>query len=246
MPAERYFIDELLQSHEIKILRGTEFHHLVHVMRTRKGEQVELVNGQGLLARTIVKEIRKDQALLLIEQIEQEPPPSIQVILAQAIPKLNRLDFILEKGTELGVHAFWLFPGQQSVKKDFQGKQLERLKAITIAAMKQCGRLYLPDLQFKPPLANWQPLQGTLFFGDVDPAAPLLGETWRQACLNSPIIFFTGPESGFTLEEIKWLKQMGAQGTKLHDLILRTDTASIAALSVIQHLICLSLTELKQ
>lgn len=235
MPVERYFLRESLHPHETKTLKGTEFHHLAHVMRTRKGDEIELVNGQGVLAQAIVQEIRKDQAHLLVQSATQEKPGTKQVILAQAMPKLNRLDYILEKGTELGVDAFWLFPGQLSVKKEFQGNQLERLQAILISAMKQCGRLYLPTLEIKPALDQWQNVEGTLFFGDVEEKAPLFAHAFEEKSLSFPIIFCTGPESGLTAAEINHLKALGAQGVKLHQSILRTDTASIAALALIQH-----------
>jgi len=237
MPAERYFIEEDLNLHETKILKETEFHHLVRVMRAKKGELVELVNGRGSLATGIIQEISKDKAFIVIQDLVTTAPRTTSVILAQAMPKINRLDFILEKGTELGADEFWLFPGQLSVKKEFFPHQLERLQALTIAAMKQCGRLFLPKITLKPELNQW-PLQveHRAFFGDVDPQAPLFSQQWNQTGhLGSPIIFFIGPESGFTDKETTLLKQKGVQGVRLHSNILRTDTAPIMALSLIEH-----------
>ncbi|WP_068468234.1 RsmE family RNA methyltransferase [Candidatus Protochlamydia phocaeensis] len=237
MPAERYFLEEELSLHARKILKDAEFHHLAHVMRTRKGEQVELVNGKGTLACASVQDILKDQAILIIEDIQTSHPPrpQAQLILAQALPKPDRLAFILEKGTELGVDEFWLFPGHLSGKKEFFPHQMERARALTIAAMKQCGRLDLPALIMKPALDKWDSLGGRAFFGDLDPQAPLFSQAWKSAAPLPPFIFFTGPESGWSQEEIALLKEKGAQGVKLHTNILRTDTASIAALSLMQH-----------
>jgi 16S rRNA (uracil1498-N3)-methyltransferase len=237
MPAERYYLDHALHAHQQQELKGSEFHHLAHVMRTRKGETVELVNGRGALAQATVQEIMKDKALLRIEQVTQEPDYPCRLILAQAMPKPNRLDFVLEKGTELGVDCFWLFPGELSTKKEFFSHQLERARTVTIAAMKQCGRLTLPQIILQPAIDQWTPWNGiAAFFGDLDPQALPFETAWRK--LESPIypvMFITGPEAGFSKQEKQLLRNQGAVGVKLHPHILRTDTASLMALSLLSH-----------
>lgn len=235
MPVERYFVEEPLQQGEQKWLLDTEFHHLAHVMRMRKGDEIELVNGQGALAQATIAEIRKDRALLEVATLTVAQARTPLLVLAQAFPKLNRLDFILEKGTELGVDEFWFFPGQQSIKKEITDNQLERFQALTIAAMKQCGRLFLPKVMVKPPIKKWTSLIGSAFFGDTEEGVPSFFQAWQQASLQSPVIFCVGPESGWSKEEIEMLKKMGAQGVKLHSNVLRTDTASLVALSLIEH-----------
>jgi 16S rRNA (uracil1498-N3)-methyltransferase len=234
MPAERYFIDEELLAQAKIILKGNEFHHLAKVMRTKNGERVELVNGKGTLALADVQEIRKDQALLLIDEAKTDPLLPPRLILAQAITKPDRLAFILEKGTELGVDAFWFFPGHLSQQKELFPQQQERARALTIAAMKQCGRLILPSIQLKPALDKWPEIEGQSFFGDLDPVAPWLGSKEALPASIYPIIFFTGPESGWSEKEVHFLKEKGAKGVRLHHNILRTDTASIVALSLLQ------------
>lgn len=233
MPAERYYIHDSFDSS--LNLTENEFHHLVRVMRTREGEQVELVNGAGKLAHATVKKIGKDFATLDIDHVIVEAPSRVKTILAQAIVKPNRLDFILEKGTELGVDEFWLFPGQLSVKSDFSSNQIERMKTLTIAAMKQCGRLFLPNIVMKPSIEEWTPLTATTFFGDVQEEAVPFLKAWQEETIYSPIVFVTGPESGFTDREVILLKEKGALGVKLHSNVLRTETASIMAVSLIQH-----------
>lgn len=235
MPIERYFIDDTLEMHAAPVLKGTEFHHLAHVMRTRVGDQIELVNGKGLLAHAVVQSIGKDQALASIEKIEEEPVLPGPIVLAQAFPKLNRLDFILEKGTELGVDEFWLFPGQLSQKKDFSANQLERAKMITIAAMKQCGRLRLPKIEILPELKKWPQVKGTALFGDLSEKAVILTDALQFFQNEFPLIFFVGPESGWSNQEIELLQTKGVKSVKLHRNVLRTDTASMMAMSIIQH-----------
>lgn len=238
MPVERYFLDESLKQHETKLIKGTEFHHLAHVLRSRLGDAVEIVNGRGVLAQATIQSIAKDQAMVRIEQLADEAPVSNRMILAQALPKANRLDFILEKGTELGVDEFWLFPGQLSQKKDFSANQFERARSITIAAMKQCGRLTLPAIKILPALEKWSQMSGRAFFGHTGEDAELFSRVWeqtKQTHSDDPITFFVGPESGWSPEEIQQLRLKGAKGVKLHNNVLRTDTASLAAVSLIHH-----------
>lgn len=235
MPAERYYIDRSPSLHEQVELADAEFHHLARVMRARVNDPVELVNGKGMLAEATVSEILKDRVRLHIDAISQENRTGPTVILAQAIPKPNRLDFVLEKGTELGVDEFWLFPGMTSVKKDFSPNQLERAGSLLLAAMKQCGRLFLPSITLKPRLKDWLKIPSPAYFGDTDRHAPLFSPLANNKPLPESILFFVGPESGFTEEEVAFLKTHDAEGVKLHQNILRTDTASLLAVGLIAH-----------
>lgn len=236
MPSERYFLENSFKIHDSQELKGSEYHHLAHVMRAQKGDAIELINGKGALAQAIVEDLKKDRAILKIAQVQQQPESPCRLILAQAIPKSNRLDLILEKGTELGVDSFWLFPGQYSVKKECFPNQLERARTVAISAMKQCGRLYLPSIEFRPPIEQWNLKESLAFFGDVDPKAPLFELIWKEKAASSfPIVFITGPEGGLSSAEEQFLRDQGAIGVKLHENILRTETASLMAMSLLSH-----------
>ncbi len=241
MPSERYFCEsELAKKGQMVELEGAEFHHLARVMRMREGESVELINGRGALAEALVKKIGKEGAVVEVQSVEFQKQGSAAVILAQALPKLSNLDFILEKGTELGATEFWLFPTDKSVKKELFPNQIERMKALLIAAMKQSGRLYLPKIVFKGSLENWAAERWNFaYFGDVRPEAPLfLNELMENSQgESSQIIFFVGPESGFTAKEVDELLRRGVVGVKLHKNILRVETAGLAALSLIEQVL---------
>lgn len=235
MPIERYFLEQPLIRDQQYCLEKQEFHHLIHVMRTKVGDFVELVNGNGELAHAVVIKLDKKQAIVKIQSVVKEPIGQFEIVLAQAIPRLNRLDTIMEKSTELGVTAIWLFPSMHSERKHFTAEQVTRLRSITIASMKQCGRLYLPYLEIKPALEKWQKLSRPAFFGDLSSKVAHFEGMWKKNPPEKKVIFFVGPESGFDQREIKQLEGLGAQGVKLHEHILRVDTASIVALSLISH-----------
>jgi 16S rRNA (uracil1498-N3)-methyltransferase len=239
MPSERYYLDQDFERESSCELTGQEFHHLAHVMRGSVGDIVELVNGRGALAHASIDRLSKTAGTLRIKQVFEEKHRP-RIILAQALPKPNRLDFVLEKGTELGVDDFWLFPGSRSQKKELYPNQVERARQLTISALKQSGRLTLPALTFKPPLNNWEGFENcSSFFGDLDPDAPPLIEALQNSELKLPVLFFVGPESGFDDDELNKIRALGAKGVKLHNNILRTETASLTAISLISYWLCL-------
>ncbi len=225
MPQDRFFIDAFFSQNQGLSLQDLEFHHLSHVMRVKEKETIELVNGQGQLALAEVLEIGKKNARLKINSLTSQKKPSRALILAQALPRANRLDFILEKGTELGMTEAWLFPSQLSEKKEMP---VQRARQIAIAAMKQSGRLFLPEIRFFPSLKEC-PMSIQAYFGDLSEDAPPLAAIFK----GQDATIFIGPEKGFSEGEIAWLKSQGALGVKLNNNILRTDTAALAALSIL-------------
>lgn len=222
MPHERFFVADSLSKGKELSLVDAEFHHLRHVMRLSAGEEIELVNGRHQCARAELIRVERQSASARILSVEQKPPGR-SLILAQAIPRQNRLDTILEKGCELGATTFWLFPGEHSEKREYNEK---RLTTILISAMKQCGRWDLPELLLRPPLVQWKNLEGSLLFGDTEPEAPFLSALPQE----EPIILCIGPEKGFSEKEVAYLRKHG-KGIRLNPHILRTDTAAIAGLA---------------
>jgi 16S rRNA (uracil1498-N3)-methyltransferase len=220
MPHDRFYVDSAFHPKE-QIDLHEEARHL-KVMRIRPGEEIELINGRNQIAKALV--INSQTAEIL--SIESKAP-LFPIILCQAIPRLNRLDTIIEKGTELGLTELWLFPGKLSEKKNVP---LERAKKIAISAMKQCGRLDLPKIEIKPPIGQWGELPYSAYFGDISENAPPFLSLLEK---NEGVCFVVGPEAGFTPEEETQLKKIGVRGVKLHPWILRTDTAPLAALSLI-------------
>jgi 16S rRNA (uracil1498-N3)-methyltransferase len=234
MPHNRYFTTTPLNQGASLSLEGGEFHHLAHVMRAQVGDSLELVNGKGDLASARVEKIEKKSATLLITSLHHEERSQRKIILAQALPRASSLEWILEKGTELGADAFWLFPGMRSEKKSLAPTQFQRLLTHLISAMKQCGRLDLPELLLKPPLIEWSAPPGLLLFGDTRPTAhPLPPLKNEQSTL-----FFIGPEKGFDPKELHFLEEtLHATGVKLHKNTLRVETAALTAL-IQSHLLC--------
>jgi 16S rRNA (uracil1498-N3)-methyltransferase len=238
MPHNRYYLDAPLEENANVTLCGDEHHHLSRVLRSKKGDSVELINGRGTLALAEIIELKKQTTELSVRGLIEQRPAPPPLILAQAIPRMASLEWIIEKGTELGATAFWLFPGLLSEKHALSETQQKRLKHLSISSMKQCGRLDLPPILLAPPLLDWGPTEGTLLFGDTDGRAPYL---WSVPLIKAslPMIFFIGPEKGLDPKERHFLTQtLKATGVRLHPNILRAETAPLAALSLIQQFLC--------
>jgi 16S rRNA (uracil1498-N3)-methyltransferase len=226
MPDNRFFLKDRFRLHESVYLEGQEALHLSKVMRKNEGAQVELVNGRWELALATVKEVSKDQVTLVIDEIQTTPPSSKELILALALPKTPKLEMVIEKGTELGVDTFWLFPGERSEKPSLSPNQQSRLEHLTISALKQCGRLSLPKIEIHKPLKFWEFLPKPAFFGSLsEEAVPL------SPLETKKLMLMIGPEAGWTPQEEEKMTQLGALPLKLHENTLRTETAAICALS---------------
>lgn len=227
MPENRFFIDSDFETDKFVELIDEEFRHL-QVMRRKPHDHIELVNGRGTLAKGTVISINKKEAEIKINEAFQQPQKAGKIILAQALPRLNALDLIIEKGTEFGASEFWLFPAAHSEKESLSQQQKIRLKHLTISALKQCGRLYLPAVYEKPKLQYWDQLSGQKFFGDIRTETPLFSKIKVNPSLD--LIFFVGPEKGFNEPEIQCLEQtIQAKGVCLHENILRAESAALAA-----------------
>lgn len=230
MPENRFYHSQI---HEKPlILEGDEMRHLL-VMRPKVNEEIELVDGAGHLAKARIHLIKKNLVELSLTSIEKVNPPPFLMILAQGIPKLPRLDNLVEKGTELGMSELWLFAGDFSEKAELSPTQEKRIQHLMIASLKQCGRLYLPKYFLKPSLLKWERPSIPIWFGDLRKTAKPIKKIWEENPPEKGVIFVVGPEKGLSEREIEKLESLGAIGVSLHENILRTDTAPIVALSII-------------
>lgn len=225
MPFDRFYVPSPLSSQTV--LEGAELHHLAHVMRVRVGETVELINGQGMLAKATVLSLDKKKALLAIEEIvSQEISSPPKILLGIPLLRPSKLEWIFEKGTELGVDAFLIYPADFSDKKTLSQSVLERLHILMISAMKQSGRLFLPSLTVLSQFSHLFQTRATILYGDTRKGAQKINT------FSFPILFITGPESGFSQNEYTLLEEK-ALGVQLNEHTLRAETAPLTAASLL-------------
>jgi 16S rRNA (uracil1498-N3)-methyltransferase len=234
MPGGRFFHPSSLNRGEEVLLHDEEMKHLI-VLRPALEDHVEIVNGKGVLADAVIYHLTRHEARLKIVKLHKEPPPCFRLILAQALPKMPKLDFIVEKGTELGMTDLFLFPGALSEKKALTENERQRIHSLMVSSMKQCGRLYLPIVEFYPHLVAWPKSHYPAFFGDLSPTAPPFEAAWRNHSPSTGVFLAIGPEKGFSYDEVKRLKELSFQGVRLHPNVLRTETAACAMLALASH-----------
>ncbi len=231
MPANRYFTHQDLIPHIQISLEPDEALHLKTVMRNIEGDEVELVNGRGFFATAHVSKIHKKGADLSLFQVTHTTKPKpLQLGIGTLVQE--RLDWILEKGCELGMTHIDLIHTDFSGKNHFTPGQLERMERVLIAALKQSGRLWLPTIGHVPSLEAYLNtscgnIAHTIYYGAIDESAPSLLKTFDPA---SPFKLLVGPAKGFSPLELAALKSH--VGVYLNDAVLRAETAALAMITL--------------
>ncbi len=210
------------------LLAGPEYHHLAHVMRLNLNEDVELVNGLGSLALGRITGLSNKGAQIELLGVEEKDEPMPRILLAVPLMRSSKLEWVVEKGTELGAAGFLFYAAKYSEKGDFSERQLERFHLLTIAALKQSGRLYLPWIEVLPDMESLFVKEAIFLFGDLSARALI----HPMSLKSEQIVFISGPEKGFSEEEFTLLEKK-SKGVRLNPYILRAETAPIAAASIL-------------
>ena len=202
-----------------------ESHHL-RVRRIRPDEVIDAIDGEGTGYRVRLVSLEGDTAIGEILEVCVEAGESVcHLHLAAAMIKGQRFDTIVEKATEIGVHAIHPLTTARSVVKG-EGK-LERWQRVALAAAKQCGRSRIPEISAAVPLKDAAAgfnASGTAILV-ADPRAPQSLDTiWAEA---QRVALFVGPEGGFDENELDCLRGYSARSFVWGHRILRADTAAI-------------------
>ena len=224
-------------------IKGEELKHLARVMRKKERDVIEVVDGKANLYTVVLTKISKQLAEGEIQKrTRYAGEPNFHLTLAQAIPKGNRFDLVVEKGTEIGVSAFIPLLCEHSVAADSSSK-LSRWQKIAIAAMKQSTRSILPEILLAQTIHDVIRKKGLLKLGliaDNGEGARSLSEVisdlkQKSSQLKSAIMLI-GPEGGFTAHEVKFAKNNGFFQFSLGIRRLRSETAGIVAAAILMEL----------
>jgi 16S rRNA (uracil1498-N3)-methyltransferase len=225
-------------------LGGDIFNHVVRVLRLGTGDNVLLTDEQGNEHRGMIDQVSKEWATVKIGATSQPEAPATdtpRITICQALPKGEKIDLILQKGTELGVHDFVLFGGARSVariRENQRDARLERWGRIVSGAARQCGRTTVPEVRWCASAAE------ALASADRELRLLLWEEERRQglkqilAGLSRPssVVVAVGPEGGFDPREVELFQQNGYLPVSLGSRILRTETAAMAVTAILQYL----------
>jgi 16S rRNA (uracil1498-N3)-methyltransferase len=225
----RFFVEEVGPG---EILLGQEAARHLRALREKPGALVELCDGRGTEYVCRLLRLGKDGAALGLESSRPAcAEPALRVFLYQGLPKQDKLELVIQKCVELGVHAIIPMETQRSVPRATQNKQ-PRWQKISEAAAAQSGRGYVPavgaTLAFQEAVGQAAQTCGRVFIPyEKFPAGNL-----AQAFAGPPdeaVALFIGPEGGFAPGEIMYAVERGAQPVSLGKRVLRTETAGMAA-----------------
>ncbi len=236
---QRYFIHSDQLDHNMITIVGDDVHHIKRVMRFQQGTRITCVDGKGHDYLVEILTITKEAVHCKILKImPSKGEPNLQISLAQALPKGDKWEWILQKGTELGVTQFYPFTSERTVVKVHPGKvgkKLQRWQRIVKEAAEQAQRGRIPEIH--PPM-TWDALLSRIQQQEnVWIAYEKRGESLRtcleQRRAQQQVLLIIGPEGGFSASEIDEAEKAGAVPVTLGPRILRTETASLVGLSCI-------------
>jgi 16S rRNA (uracil1498-N3)-methyltransferase len=237
------YFDESLTQRDIEVgseisLGGAEAHHAVGVGRLRVGETVLIGNGAGVRAETVVTATGSKSLTCRVEAVEVRDAPKPQLVLVQALAKGDRDERAVEASTEVGVDRVYPYQAIRSVSRWNQEKAergRQRWQKLAREASKQSLRYFVPvigELLDLDALCE-QARTGILLV--LEPGATLrLSEYDETVLRNAPTVtLVVGPEGGFDQRELDALETAGASLVRLGETVLRTSTAGVSALSVL-------------
>ncbi len=236
----RLFVDMPINLRDIIALDKKQSNYLISVLRKNIADELIIFNGKnGAFLAQIEKSSKKAALLLVIEQLAEQPKTNDLWYFFAPLKKA-RLDYMVQKATEMGVGIM-----QPVITQYSQVKRLktERIKANIIEAAEQCEILSIPkieqEIMLKNLIENWQKTHGNrkLILADetMSAASPI---ATLQALRGKKPALLIGPEGGFSDEELSLLHEQDfVVPISLGSRILRADTAAVAALALIQSII---------
>ncbi len=220
---------------------GQEARHILNVMRLMENDKVIVFDGTGKEYTGFVKQARPKSLTVKIISTRAPKVDTIpEITLAQAIPKKEKMDYIVEKATELGVHSIIPLVSERTIVRFESDKAINRLarwKKIAIEAAKQCGRTDVPEIKdiqkFYNIIDDINKFDLALM-GYVSEGTVSLKEAVSDF-KTGKIIVFIGPEGDFTPDEILMAKDTSCKFISLGKRVLKSDTAGLFVLSVLNY-----------
>lgn len=232
----RFYIETDLAVDTTVELTETVFHHWVKVLRAQNGEKATLFNGQGGEYEVELVDVAKKSASVFISAFNPaNRTPKFQALLGQVMSKGDRMDYAIQKAVELGVSQIQLLTSdrcEMRLKYDRDQKKIDHWQGIAIAACEQCGLNIVPKILAPISLEKW--LESALPTTKLV-LAPNKDEVDVLTDATADIALLIGPEGGLSEEEIIASNQKGFINWCIGERVLRTETAPVVALSILNY-----------
>ncbi|MFL6600583.1 MAG: 16S rRNA (uracil(1498)-N(3))-methyltransferase [Steroidobacteraceae bacterium] len=237
MRLTRVYVDVELQTGRRLTVEGTAGNHIARVLRLRVGDTLTLFNGRGGEYAGSIEEIRRDTVVVSVlerRDVDRESP--CQLSLAQGVSRGERMDWVVQKATELGVWQIApIFTERSVVQLDAKQavRKLQHWRSIAVAACEQSGRNRVPHIT--EPVRLYELLEQRTSSGTallLSPGAPL--RIADIASATADITVLIGPEGGLADVEQEAAIKTGFAPVRLGPRVLRTETAAVCALTLLQ------------
>ncbi|HAL63217.1 MAG TPA: 16S rRNA (uracil(1498)-N(3))-methyltransferase [Clostridiales bacterium] len=235
----RFFIPRENISENKIVIKGEDVIHISRVLRLKAGDFLTCCDGKGFDYLAEISNISKSEIVCNItkkEKSDTEPP--VKITLIQGIPKASKMDYIIQKNTELGICKIYPCSLNRSISKTEKDKKTARWQRIAKEAAQQSGRGVIPEIYDAIDLKD---AVGILKGADISFVAYECEEnnTLKDVLLScenpKTVAFLIGPEGGFDKSEIEFLENNGISVISLGKRILRTETAGEAVLAMIMY-----------
>jgi 16S rRNA (uracil1498-N3)-methyltransferase len=225
------------------LIDGRELAHMRKVLRLVPGDRITVFDDSGWEHEAVIRSFTAEQGELeIIRSYQPERESSLDVTLALGLTKGEKMDFVIEKATELGVQSILPFTSTYAVPKLDEAKiakRVDRWQKIALAAAKQCGRTQTPEIltlhDYRKLINESPPGALKLLFWEKEQHQSLYQLHAKQTNAEAVLIAI-GPEGGFTAEEAETARAQNFELIRLGRRILRAETAAVAAIALVQFL----------
>ena len=239
----RFFVQEIAAKESSCTITGSEARHITKALRLGRGDRIILMDSQGVRFQAIIESVAPQRVKVKLEKPLPNPPDSpVKITLCEALLKSQAMDLVIEKSSELGIHAVQPFTSERTVVK-LDGSKSEnktrRWREISYGAATQSdGRAPAeigPLVSFKDLLTTYHKEDALkVIFWEEEDAKDLKG-LLRASSPMKKAVGMVGPEGGFTRKEIRMAEEAGFTSVSLGHRVLRAETAAIAMTAIIQY-----------
>ena len=226
-----------LSQSQVTLSDPKEIHHLKNVLRLKKGDSIGLFNGRGEEAEGEILGMDAQSVKVKVKNFKKTENKNPKIILACAIPKHSKFEWIIEKVTELGVDEIIPLKTQRTevqLKDERLDRKNSRYQTVALNAAKQSQRSTVPVVYLITPLKDvfeQFKTKAVMVIPSLEETKTTLLEVLSQMKSPSQIVFFIGPEGDFTPQEYQLAKQAGCVPVTLGETVLRVETAAISVVA---------------
>jgi 16S rRNA (uracil1498-N3)-methyltransferase len=240
---DRFFVEGVHAVGDLVAFAADDARKLATVLRKRSGDRVQVVDSGGVAFGATLDVSNRDGRdarvrATLDERLDRgDVETTLRVTIAQAVPKGQKMDLVVEKATELGAHAIVPVRSARVIGHDTSAGKVERWRRIAKSAAQQSGRVRVPGVA---DVHDWDALLATFARYDrvyvpweLAEPAPLRAVFERDLDGASSVLVVIGPEGGFAADEVERARDAGAKAISLGRRILRTETAALVVLAAL-------------